>query len=57
MARSLTVKHEEKPSTSLLLNAFLLIAIGWMALSAVLGNASPEPNAEKSSSAAAVYLP
>jgi hypothetical protein len=43
MARSLTVKHEEKPSTSLLLNVFLVLAIGWMALSAMLGNATPDP--------------
>jgi hypothetical protein len=42
MARSLTVKHEEKVSTSLLLNAFLLLAVLWLALSAVGGNASTD---------------
>lgn len=47
MARSLTVKHEEKPGTSSLLNSFLLLALGWMVLGAVLASmanaASPEP--------------
>ena len=35
MARSLTVKHEETPSTSPLLNAFLLLAFGWLAVTAI----------------------
>ena len=35
MARSLSVKHEEKPATSSLLNFFLVLAFGWMALAAV----------------------
>lgn len=47
MARSLTVKHEEKPGTSSLLNSFLLLALGWMVVGAVLASmanaASPEP--------------
>jgi F0F1-type ATP synthase membrane subunit c/vacuolar-type H+-ATPase subunit K len=30
MARSLVVKHEEKLGTSPLLNAFLVVALGWM---------------------------
>ena len=30
MARSLVVKHEEKLGTSPLLNAFLVLALGWM---------------------------
>jgi hypothetical protein len=30
MARSLTVKHEEKLQTSSLLNAFLFLAFAWM---------------------------
>lgn len=30
MARSLHVKHDEKLGTSPLLNAFLVLAIGWM---------------------------
>lgn len=34
MARSLTVQHEEKPATSSLFTAFLLLAFGWMAVSA-----------------------
>ena len=44
MARSLVVKHEEKLGTSPLLNAFLLLALGWMVAGAVLastGEASP----------------
>jgi hypothetical protein len=43
MARSLTVKHEEKPATSLIMTAFLVLAIVWMAASAVF--ASPAPDA------------
>ena len=34
MARSLTVKHEEKPSTTPLFTAFLLLACAWMAATA-----------------------
>jgi len=37
MARSLTVHHDEKPATSSLLTAFLLLAFGWMAVSALVG--------------------
>ena len=47
MARSLVVKHEEKLGTSSLLNSFLLLALGWMVVGAVLASmanaASPEP--------------
>ena len=35
MARSLTVKHEENASTSPLLTGFLLIAAGWLVLTAM----------------------
>jgi len=41
MARSLTVKNEEKPSTSLLLNAFLALAFGCLLL-ASFANAAPD---------------
>ncbi len=34
MARSLTVKHEEKLQTSSLLNAFLFLTLAWMAAGA-----------------------
>ena len=34
MARSLTVKHEEKASTTPLFTFFLLLAFGWMAMTA-----------------------
>lgn len=34
MARSLSVKHEEKPATSSLLNFFLVLAFAWMGLAA-----------------------
>jgi hypothetical protein len=44
MARSLTVKHEEKASTSPLLNIFLLLAFGWMGLTAIASSAA-EPSA------------
>ncbi len=30
MARSLTVNHQETPSTNRLLNVFLLISVGWL---------------------------
>lgn len=47
MARSLTVKHDEKPSTSPLFTAFLLLAAAWMAASAVAeaGREPPAPSA------------
>ena len=35
MARSLTVKHEENASTSPLLTGFLLLAAGWLVMSAM----------------------
>ncbi|MBT3219475.1 MAG: hypothetical protein HN348_10320 [Proteobacteria bacterium] len=40
MARSLTVKHDEKPATSPLFTGFLLISIGWLMLSAFAGFAA-----------------
>jgi hypothetical protein len=38
MARSLNVSHDEVPSTSPLLNVFLLLAVGWMLLTAVVSS-------------------
>lgn len=38
MARSLTIKHEEKPSTSSLLNIFLFLAVAWMAITALVAS-------------------
>lgn len=35
MARSMTIKQEEKPTTSPLFNIFFLLAVGWMALAAI----------------------
>ncbi len=44
MARSNTVKHEEKLATSPLFNFFLLLAVGWMAVGAlVAGMADAAP--------------
>jgi hypothetical protein len=40
MARSLTITHEEKPSTSPLLNLFLLLAFGWLLVTAVAASAA-----------------
>ena len=40
MARSMTVKHEEKLGTSPLFTAFLLLAFGWMAASAAFSATS-----------------
>ncbi len=42
MARSLTVKHDEKPSTSSLLNMFLLVAFGCLVLASIFGAAPAE---------------
>lgn len=38
MARSLNVKHEEKPGTSPLMNAFLALAVGWMVIGALVSS-------------------
>ncbi len=38
MARSLNVKHVEKPGTSPLMNVFLAFAAGWMMLGAVVSS-------------------
>jgi hypothetical protein len=38
VARSLTVKHEEQLKSSPLLNSFLLLAVAWMVIGAVLAN-------------------
>jgi len=40
MARSLHVKHEEKLGTSPLLNTFLVLAVGWMMIGALLASAA-----------------
>ncbi len=40
MARSLNVKHEEAPATSSLFNLFLLLAVAWLALGALVGGAA-----------------
>lgn len=40
MARSLVVKHTETPGTSSLLNAFLLLAVGWLVASMFFGGVS-----------------
>ena len=42
MARSLTVKHDEKPSTSSLLNLFLLVAFACLVLASIFGAAPAE---------------
>lgn len=42
MARSLTVKHDEKPSTSSLLNLFLFVAFACLVLASVFGAAPAE---------------
>jgi hypothetical protein len=35
MARSLTIKHEETPSTSLIMTGFLVLSFGWLAATAI----------------------
>ncbi len=42
MARSLTVKHEETPGTSMIMTAFLVLAVVWMAASAVFASPATE---------------
>jgi hypothetical protein len=43
MARSLTVNHQETPSTNPLLTGFLLLCIAWLALGTIAGAAfAPE---------------
>ncbi len=44
MARSLTVNHDEKPSTTPLFTAFLVLAIGWLA-AATLFNSGADAEA------------
>ncbi len=39
MARSLTIQHEETPSTSPLLTGFLLFVVAWMMTAAVVRGA------------------
>jgi hypothetical protein len=53
MARSLTVKHDEKPATSSLLNLFLLVAFGCLALATIFG-AAPAEGIEAGETAPAV---
>lgn len=43
MAKSLTVKHDERPATSGLLTGFLLLSIVWMALSTLGANLGAGP--------------
>jgi len=43
MARSLTVAQEENPRTSYLFFGFLLLAVGWLALSTVSGFGGDAP--------------
>ena len=38
MARSLTVKHEEKLGTSSLLNSFLVVTLAWMVAGAIFAS-------------------
>jgi hypothetical protein len=42
MARSLTIKHTEKPGTSSLFNAFLLLAFGWLVVSMLVAGANAD---------------
>jgi len=51
MARSMTIKQEETPTTSPLFNLFLLLALGWMALAAIT-SASAEVESFPAESAA-----
>jgi hypothetical protein len=55
MARSLTVNHDEKPSTNPLLTVFLLLAAGILVLSAVF--TAEETRAEGAASNPTVQAP
>jgi hypothetical protein len=50
MARSLTIKHEEQVTTSPLLTVFLLLAFGWLVVTAIAASTAdagtaPAPDA------------
>lgn len=51
MARSLTVKHEEKLQTSSLLNAFLFLTFAWMAAGAFFASMGEAAASETPTSA------
>ncbi|MED5372457.1 MAG: hypothetical protein VX899_15695 [Myxococcota bacterium] len=51
MARSLTVKHTEKPGTSSLFNAFLILAAAWLGLSLLASAFVSEADAAPEASA------
>lgn len=57
MARSLTVKHEETPSTNPLLTVFLLIAVAWMTVAAINGYAADRAATSPPPAPAAVHVP
>ena len=44
MARSLSVKHEETPATSSLLNFFLVLAFAWMGMAALASSFASDAN-------------
>jgi len=41
MARSLTITHEEEARTTPLFTVFIIIAMGWLILSALAGSSAP----------------
>lgn len=52
MARSLVVKHEEKLGTSPLLNAFIVVALGWMIGGALLASVAAPADVQADSTLA-----
>jgi hypothetical protein len=56
MARSLTVRHEEKATLNPLFTGFLLLAVTWLALSAA-GYGPEAAEASPGSAAASSYEP
>jgi len=51
MPRSLTVTHTEKPGTSSLFNAFLLLCGAWLAVSMLVAAANADATATEASPA------
>ena len=49
MARSMTIQQEEKASTSPLLTGFILLAVAWMAVAALMSGDADAANSPSAS--------
>ena len=57
MARSLTIKPEENPTTSPLLTGFLVLGVGWLVLTMIFGAATVDGVPEAQATPAAAVAP